>query len=256
MIDWLIKHPACLTGGLKREKYTMPRSIFYSHIAVAIVTFSMVSSAFADIVITGTRFVYQEKEREVTVKIDNVGEKPALAQVWIDAGDPNATPETAKAPFTITPPINRINGGKGQTLRMIYTGESLPANKESLFWLNVLEIPATKKDNKNQLKMAVRSRIKIFYRPQGLTGSANQAGKSIIWKKVNGGVEGSNPTPYFVSLANITEDKDGKIVVANGGMIAPGEKSVFPMKKHLETIYPSYISDEGAINSLAQQVIP
>ncbi|MDK8009060.1 hypothetical protein QP668_30040, partial [Escherichia coli] len=75
------------------------------------------------------------------------------------------------------------------------------------------------------------------------------AGKSIIWKKVNGGIEGSNPTPYFVSLANITEDKEGKTVVANGGMIAPGGKSVFPMKKHLATIYPSYISDEGAINS-------
>ena len=234
----------------------MPRSIFYRHIAVAIFAFSMMSSAFADIVITGTRFVYPEKEREVTVKIDNVGDKPALAQVWIDAGDPDATPETAKAPFTITPPINRINGGKGQTLRMIYTGEKLPGDKESLFWLNVLEIPATKKDKQNQLQMAVRSRIKIFYRPQGLAGSANQAGKSVVWRKVNGGIEGSNPTPYFVSLANITEDKEGKTVVANGGMIAPGGKSVFPMKKHLATIYPSYISDEGAINSFAQQVIP
>ena len=75
---------------------------------IIIFAFCGISSALADIVITGTRFVYPEKEREVTVKIDNVGDKPALAQVWIDAGDPNATPETAKAPFTITPPINRI----------------------------------------------------------------------------------------------------------------------------------------------------
>lgn len=58
--------------------------------------------------------------------------------------------------------------------------------------------------------MAVRSRIKIFYRPQGLAGCANQAGKSIIWKKVNGGIEGSNPTPYFVSWRISPRIKKGK----------------------------------------------
>nr|ALG88543.1 Chaperone protein EcpD precursor [Pectobacterium carotovorum] len=232
----------------------MFRGKLYRLFMVVMLTVFSVSTAIADIVITGTRFVYPEKEREITIKIDNVGDKPSLVQVWIDAGDPDSTPEKAKVPFTITPPINRIGGGKSQTLRMIYTGGTLPDNKESLFWLNVLEIPATNKDEQNQLRMAVRSRIKIFYRPQGLAGSANQAGKSIIWKKVNGAIEGYNPTPYFVSLANITEDKERKVAVSNGGMIAPGEKSVFPMKKSLSTIYPSYINDEGAIVSFPQHV--
>lgn len=233
----------------------MCRNNFYLYMGIFALFFFVVPSAFSDIVITGTRFVYPEKEREVTIKLDNVGEKPALVQIWIDAGDPEATPETARAPFTITPPINRINGGKGQTLRMMFTGEKLPGNKESLFWLNVLEIPPTKKDKQNHLQMAVRSRIKIFYRPQGLTGNANQAGKEIVWKKVKGGIEGSNPTPYFVSLAKISEDKDGKVIVANGGMIAPGEKRVFPLKKQITTIYPSYINDDGAVNTLEQPVI-
>ena len=53
---------------------------------IIIFAFCGISSALADIVITGTRFVYPEKEREVTVKIDNVGDKPALAQVWIRRG--------------------------------------------------------------------------------------------------------------------------------------------------------------------------
>ncbi|HED4271351.1 TPA: fimbria/pilus periplasmic chaperone [Klebsiella oxytoca] len=214
------------------------------------------SAAVADIVITGTRFVYSEKEKEVTVKIDNVGQKPALAQVWIDAGDPDATPETARAPFTLTPPINRINGGKGQTLRMMYTGDALPKDKESLFWLNVLEIPASRKNKNNQLQLAVRSRLKIFFRPQGLPGIANEAGKSVNWKKVSGGIEGYNPTPYFVSVARITEDKEGKVPVADGGMIVPGGKSLFRTKKSTTMIYPAYISDEGGIEPLAQRVAP
>ena len=52
----------------------MPRKIIYSHIMIIIFAFCGISSALADIVITGTRFVYPEKEREVTVKIDNVGD--------------------------------------------------------------------------------------------------------------------------------------------------------------------------------------
>lgn len=229
--------------------------IYYSWRIIYIASILFIIPANAAVVITGTRVVYPAGEKEVTVKIDNVGKKPALAQVWIDAGDPDATPETARAPFTITPPINRINGGKGQTLRMMYTGEALPRDKESLFWLNVLEIPASRKDKNNQLQLAVRSRLKIFYRPLGLAGSANAARKSVTWKKVSGGIEGYNPTPYFVSVARITQDKEGKVPVADGGMMAPGVKTLFRTNKSAATIYPAYISDEGGIDALAQRVM-
>ncbi len=228
----------------------------YLWVSLLFMMISTDAAVSAGIVITGTRVVYPENEKEVTIKIDNVGDKPALAQVWIDSGDPEATPETARAPFTISPPINRIDGGKGQTLRMMYTGENLPRDKESLFWLNVLEIPASRKDKNNQLQLTVRSRLKIFFRPQGLPGTANEAGKLVTWKKVSGGVEGFNPTPYFVSVARITQDKDGRVPVADGGMIAPGGKSLFRTKKSATTIYPAYISDEGGIELLAQRVVP
>lgn len=224
--------------------------------AAFVLTFILTAPAVAGIVITGTRVIYPATEREVMVKIDNRGNKPVLAQSWVDDGDLDASPETARAPFTLTPPINRINAGKGQTLRLMYTGESLPTDKESVFWLNVLEVPPQSKNKQNQLEMAFRSRIKIFYRPAGLAGNANQAGQSVTWKKVNGGVEGTNPTPYYVSLANIAEDKEGKQPVSKGGMIAPGGKTVFPMKKSLSTIYPSYINDFGGINPTLQRVAP
>jgi len=212
--------------------------------------------AVAGIVITGTRVVYPAQEREVTVKIDNRGDKPVLAQSWVDDGVADATPETARAPFTITPPVNRINPGKGQTLRLMYTGEPLPTDRESVFWLNVLEVPPMNKEKQNQLQMAFRSRIKIFFRPSALAGDANLAGQSVTWKKVSGGVEGTNPTPYYVSLANIAEDKDGKKPIGNGGMIAPGGKTFFALSKNLSTVYPSYINDFGGINPLPQPVAP
>lgn len=232
-----------------------PRTL-YRIAAAGVLSFAFATSSFAGIVITGTRVVYPAGEREVTVKIDNRGDKPVLAQSWVDDGDADATPETARAPFTITPPVNRVNPGKGQTLRLMYTGESLPQDRESVFWLNVLEVPPVNKEKQNQLEMAFRSRIKIFYRPAGLVGNANLAGNRVSWKKTSGGIEGSNPTPYYVSLANIAEDKEGKKPVSTGGMIPPGGKMIFAMKKELNTVYPSYINDFGGINTVAQSVAP
>lgn len=230
------------------------RTFFHAATLLSIYLFST-APVQAGIVITGTRIIYPVGEQEVTIKINNDGDKPVLVQSWIDEGDANASPETAKVPFTLTPPVSRINKGKGQMLRLIYTGSSLPTDRESLFWLNVLEIPAASKGNKHHLKMAFRSRLKIFYRPVGLAGNANEAGQSVTWKNVPGGVEGTNPTPYYVSMANVTGDKAGKTIIAKGGMIAPYGRIFFPEKKKLLVIYPSYIDDYGRIKQLSQSVI-
>lgn len=221
---------------------------------ILVLSFFISIPAVAGIVITGTRVIYPAGEREVTVKIDNAGDKPVLVQSWIDKGDPGASPEILDVPFTITPPVSRINEGNGHSLRVMYTGTSLPADKESLFWLNVLEIPAVKKERQNKLQMAFRSRLKIFYRPKGLAGSANDAGQSVTWQRVQDGIEGRNPTPYYVSFSGISEDKDGHVTVSSGGMIAPHGKSVFPLKKKVSKFYVSYINDYGGITLVPQSV--
>lgn len=53
----------------------------------------------------------------------------------------------------------------------MYTGEPLPADRESLFWMNVKAIPSLdeKLANENTLQIAIQSRIKLFYRPSGLS---------------------------------------------------------------------------------------
>lgn len=181
------------------------------------------ASSWASIIITGTRVIYPSTEKEVTVKLNNVGVSPVLVQSWIDSGDVNAKPENISVPFILTPPINRVEQGKGQTLRITYTGVPLPANKESVFWLNVLEIPAKAKaqTGENMLQMAFRSRIKLFFRPAGLAGNPNDGLKNLTWQSTAGGVKASNPTPYFVSLVTLDTRVAGKQAQLEGQMVAP-----------------------------------
>ncbi len=54
------------------------------------------------------------------------------------------------------------------TLRIIYTGPPLAADRESLFWMNVKTIPSVDKNalnGRNVLQLAILSRMKLFLRP-------------------------------------------------------------------------------------------
>ncbi|WP_421094447.1 fimbria/pilus periplasmic chaperone [Serratia fonticola] len=212
----------------------------------AIALFSS-SSSLASVVLSGTRVIYPSDAKEVSVKINNVGPSPVLLQSWIDNGDPNAKPAAIKVPFVLTPPMNRVEQGKGQTLRISYAGGSLPMDKESVFWLNVLEVPAKSeaKTSENRLQMAFRTRIKLFYRPAGLQGNANDAYKTVTWNTQGGKVQATNPTPFYVNFVNLSVN--GKKL--DNAMVAPRSSMVLNLAGNGgNKISGSVVNDYGAVN--------
>ncbi|WP_029309783.1 fimbria/pilus periplasmic chaperone [Cupriavidus metallidurans] len=193
---------------------------------------AVVLQAEASVVLAGTRVIFNANERETTVRLSNEGKVPALTQVWLDKGDPKAAPSEISVPFTVTPPVSRIDPGKGQTLRIFYTGEALPRDKESVFWLNVLEIPPEASGEANKLQLAFRTRIKLFFRPAGLAGTAQDAPAKTEWRLLPGGkqVQVRNPTPYFISFSAFEIEGNGKSVkFDDGGMVGPGDTQVFAL---------------------------
>ncbi|EEQ16328.1 hypothetical protein yfred0001_34160 [Yersinia frederiksenii ATCC 33641] len=196
----------------------------------------------------------------MTVKVTNMGSGPVVLQSWIDNGDVNARPETLKVPFVLTPPINRVEPNKSQTLRISYTGTTLPKDRESVFWLNVLEIPAKADTNskQNYLQMAYRSRIKLFFRPQGLIGNPNDAAKSLVWTKVSGGLKATNSTPFHISLVTVGVNIGGKPSRIEGQMISPNDSMTFalPDNSSVSTVDIEFVNDYGAVNKLSQAIKP
>lgn len=189
-----------------------------------------VSTSYANIVITGTRVIYPANQKNVSVQLSNVGDQPALVQAWIDNGDPNATPEQIKTPFVITPPISRVDGNKGQTLRLSYTGEPLPTDRESIFYLNVLDIPPNPKGkSKNYLQIAIRSRIKLFFRPTDLKIAQDEAFKQVEWRVQGKQLIANNPTPYFITFSQLEVVQGGRKVAATADMVAPFSQAIFSL---------------------------
>lgn len=223
---------------------------FFSHTTHQICTLTALalfsSHALASVVISGTRVIYPSDAKEVSVKISNVGPSPVLLQSWIDSGDAKAKPADIKVPFVLTPPMNRVEASKGQTLRISYAGGALPMDKESVFWLNVLEVPAKSqaKTDENKLQMAFRTRIKLFYRPAGLEGNANDAAKAVTWNTQGSKIQATNPTPFYASLVNLSVN--GKKL--DSAMIAPRSAMTLELTGQAGSkISGNYVNDYGAV---------
>lgn len=224
----------------------LPVILRQASILAAVALFS--ANTLASVVISGTRVIYPSDAKEVSVKISNGGSSAVLLQSWIDNGDSDAKPSAIKVPFVLTPPMNRVEPSKGQTLRISYAGGTLPLDKESVFWLNVLEVPAKSqaKSDVNRLQMAFRSRIKLFFRPAGLQGNANDAAKALTWSSQGNRLQASNPTPYYASLVNLSVN--GKRL--DYAMVAPRSTMTLNLPGNSgNKVIGGFVNDYGAVNT-------
>lgn len=209
----------------------------------------MATQADAGISLSATRLVFDGKHKEAGITVRNSGED-VLIQSWVDSDTPGAT----STPFAVTPPLVRVLGKEQQLLRVIYEGTGMPADKESVVWLNVQEIPQAAK-TQNTLQLAVRQRIKVFFRPSGLKANAYLAPTELLWRLVDRAGKTvltiNNPGLYHVSMTDI-KLQSGQTMEqpADSMMIAPGEQKEFAIKQFNSSSTPTVsfmnINDYGA----------
>ncbi|MDT3419060.1 chaperone protein EcpD [Pseudomonas protegens] len=212
-----------------------PTARFVHSLVIGVMFLGILSGgAHAGIVLEGTRLVYPAEAREVTLKLSNTGSVALLAQSWIDEGDANKSPEEIKVPFLLAPAVSRVEAGGSAILRVSYSKEPLAKDRESLFWLNVLETPPRRKQDENVLQFAFRTRIKIFFRPDNLIGNAGMAGEKLKWELNRAGasqvpvIKVFNPTPYYVSFGRMEVAVSGRRIDLKPGMVAPFGYESFP----------------------------
>lgn len=148
-----------------------------------------------------TRVIYNAADNKSSVDVINSSKNVYLIQSWITSS-PNSDVKEDKV-FVTTPPLFRLDADSTNSIKVFYVGDSLPQDRESVFWLNVKAIPSIVKSDANRLIIATKSQIKLFYRPIDLKGEASDAYKSIKFYSQNGQLVIDNPTPYSVSFSKI-----------------------------------------------------
>lgn len=196
------------------------------HIFTALALLAASSSVFAaeGISLGATRVVYNESSKESSLTVQNYSSKQYfLIQSWIDDHDGNKN-----VPFTITPPLFRLNMNKENMLRIIKTGNNLPADRESVYWVNVKAIPPAPEagQSQNVLQLAIKTRVKLFYRPAGLQGKAADAPATLQWSVQGNQLVAKNPSDYSVTLNTVK--LDGK-EVKNVDLVLPKSEAHYQL---------------------------
>ncbi|MBA8130380.1 MULTISPECIES: fimbrial biogenesis chaperone [Citrobacter] len=197
----------------------MKKSIPFTVAALLLV----MSSAQAGIIVGGTRIIYKGDKKETSISVKNPDKTSYLIQSWSDTGEKNGD----KTQFMITPPLFRLGPEQENTLRIIRAGGNLPEDRESLYWMNIKSIPATEKnDSANTLQIAVKTRIKLIYRPQSLTEQPEKFTDKLTWQRSGNSVTVTNPTPYYMNFSSV---KVGGSTVKDASYVAPMSRATFTL---------------------------
>ncbi|ELO4939430.1 fimbrial chaperone [Escherichia coli] len=214
----------------------------------ALLAFTLSGQALAAFTVSGTRFIYGEGKKNISFEVTNNTSETYGGQVWVDNFS-----ERSGVYMVPTPPFFKVGPKQKQIVRIMKTdGGALPSDRESLFWMNIQEIPPKPKDGENTLSVAINTRVKLFYRPKVLEAGRKGAEKNIMVVRRDGTTYLKNPTPYYFAVTGVKAD--GKAVTLSDdesrklSVLAPsGEAAVSKIPAGTKSISVQAINDWGGV---------
>lgn len=182
---------------------------------------------FSSVVMTGTRIIYNESNKEKTVQFSNTGQTPYVVDISINDNKNTDINKEKNDIFIAIPQIFKIEPHAGQIIKLIKLADNLPNDKESVLYFNFSQIPATTEEqsSQNQLALLFNSQVKIFYRPKSIENKENTLNDLFVSKEKNR-LKINNDSPFHIVIkeANLISEKQ-KFTVAKSVMLSP--KSIY-----------------------------
>ena len=171
---------------------------------------AILQPAQAALTVNTTRIVFDSDKRNTSVVIANPSPRPYAVQSWVNTAKDDT--DTA-VPLATSPGLFRLDPGKEQMVQINRLPNKLPEDRETLFYLNLQEIPEVTPEDVNVLNIALRTRLKLFYRPSQLKDRPADRIGDLKWsvRQHAGRVQlvVNNPTPYHYTF--------GRLEVSNAG---------------------------------------
>nr|WP_232036601.1 fimbria/pilus periplasmic chaperone [Pragia fontium] len=197
----------------------------------------------AAVTLDRTRVVFDGGSKSVSLNISNENQQqPYLAQAWLEDEQQN---KLLSGPLVITPPVQRLEPGAKSMIRITAASGQLPQDKESLFYLNLREIPPVS-DKPNVLQIALQTKIKLFYRPKALKRDPDSVWQDqLVLHAEGGGYRIENPTPYYITVIGLAgSEKQSLEGDFETVMLAPNSSARVKSAAYGKP-YLTYINDYG-----------
>ncbi|HDF2327516.1 TPA: molecular chaperone [Morganella morganii] len=205
-----------------------------------------------------TRVIFNADNKNAAAVIKNNSQQVYLIKAGVMNTPEGNNPALPAAPFMVTPPMYRLEKESQSTALVVRNGTAqLPADRESVFWLSFLAIPAVSKNGETpdnmtsaQVSVGIRNVIKLFYRPAGLSPSFEQAQEKLTFRRQDRSVSVNNPTPYYLTLAALSFNGKDISFQDHNPMIAPFSSAVFPAEGTVSQAQWAVITDYGDIGQI------
>ncbi|MDG9885527.1 molecular chaperone [Pseudomonas sp. GD04058] len=187
--------------------------------------------AHAALSLNATRVVFDSDKRSVSIVVNNPSTSTFAVQTWVNT---EADDTTTAVPLIASPPLFRLDPGAEQLVQINGLPTRLPEDRESLFFFNVQEIPEARGGQANVLNIALRTRIKLFYRPSQLTDEPMDRLKDLRWsiERRDGKPQlvVDNPTPFHYSFSRLeVHHGEHTLRPLEAPMAAPLSKQRYPL---------------------------
>lgn len=219
---------------------------------VLLLSLTLCSQSMAAFTLSGTRFIYEEGRKNISVDVTNTADHTYGGQVWID------NQSQASGVYMVpTPPFFKLAPKQKQIVRIMKTdsGSALPTDRESLFWLSVQEIPPKpEKTDEPVISIALATQVKLIYRPKILVQGRKSAEKKVEVVQKGGSSFLKNPTPYYFAITKVKVNgqpvrliKEEEMAVS---MLAPfSEQSVKGIPADARSVSIDTINDWGGVET-------
>ncbi|MEB4675819.1 fimbria/pilus periplasmic chaperone [Enterobacteriaceae bacterium G50] len=183
---------------------------------------STINAYAGGISLGATRIIYMLDSKQTSIPLSNSDNKNVfLVQNWVSDANGKKVSD-----FVVTPPLFSIQPQRENILRIMYVGQPLPTDRETVFYFNSKAVPAIDKEKlkSNMLQIATQSTIKLFMRPQNLPSSSQDAPATLRCQQTSSGVQVSNPSPYYVTLVQLRiggKQYENTMVAPKGSLTIP-----------------------------------
>ena len=221
-------------------------------VAAGIMLCSTVFHASAVVNAEKTRVVFSSGSIAESLSLVNSEKEPVVVQVWTDNGDPTVNPDKVHTPIVINPPVFKMKPAEIRNIRLLLVSAgSLPQDRESVFWLNIYQIPpSTEAQHKGDKRVVLplKIRMKVFVRPEKI-GELKESDAQKLQFSIREGANGKklmiqNPTPWHLTISTL---KYGNTELS-GVMVEPFSKQFMEIPKDQsiknEIMY-EVINDDG-----------
>lgn len=217
-----------------------------------------VMAADRGISVSQTRVIFKGDRKSEKVTISNQSKRVYLISSQVLRSPEGGSGEAETLPFVVTPPLFRLESGSRNTVLVMRNDTtSLPSDRESVFYLSFLAIPAVSKPADNhemeagmqpQMSVGIRSVIKLFYRPRALNMTASEAPEKLRFTLKDGVLHAENPTPYYLTLAQLQTDNKAVNVRAQGAMIPPYSSQNYRITGNVDEVSWAVVDDYGGVS--------